>query len=87
MKFADNWLNGRTALVRKGSGGGVKGKEETFTHQPAFFLPCKSIQFMKIPMEGLVNIQLWFLDLTPVHFYRLDCVSAKRRYFAVHAVT
>ena len=37
-------------------------------------------------MKALLNI-LWFLDLTPVHFYRPEIANAHCRCVVVHAVT
>ena len=62
---------------------GVKGEKGTFSYPPDFFL---SLVFEN-PSQALLNIQLWLLDLTLMHFYRPDIANARRRYFLVHAVT
>ena len=45
------------------------------------------LYFLKITTKVLLNIHLWLLDLTPVHFNRPDIANARRWHFLVHAVT
>ena len=59
---------------------GIRG--HLHIHQLSFCL-----WILKSPVTALFNIQLWLLDLTPMHFYRPDIANARRRYLLVHAVT
>ena len=46
-----------------------------------------ALRFWKFQAKLLLNVQLWLLDLTPVHFYRPDIANSRRRYFLMHVVT
>ena len=58
-----------------------KRREHLHIHRLSFYL-----WFLKLLTKALLTIQLWLLDLTPVHFYRPDNANARVRYFLVHAV-
>ena len=64
-----------------------KGRREHLHTKKSIHRLSFCLKFLKIPAKALLNIQLWLLDLTPVHLYQPDIVNARRWYFLVHAVT
>ena len=45
----------------------------------AFSLPFKSLQILKITSNALMNIQLWLVYLTPIHFNGPENANAQRK--------